>query len=80
MIAIVGTTPHLNNKEDMIRLEKITEFHVKVQEQLRKEANDPHGLLSQEYEGDEVTALSSLLRKITGQPVSDNAGGFIYYK
>ena len=78
MIAIVGTTPHLNNKEDMIRLEKITEFHVKVQEQLRKEANDPHGLLSQEYEGDEVTALSSLLRKITGQPVSDNAGGFIY--
>ena len=76
LVALVGTTPRLGCEEERRRLDIIEEFHIRVQNQIRREADDANGLLSTEM--DQSIALCSLLRKVVAPPLSNDDGGFFF--
>ena len=76
LIGLVATTPLLKSEQDELRLETITSFHNKVQEQIRTEAKDPNGVLS--GGACTIALLCSLVRKVTKPPVPDGEGGFFF--
>ena len=76
LIAIVATTPP-SGDQYRLRLEKIENFQIKVQEELRRIAGNPDGHLTEE-QGDHIKTLCSLIRTVEDSPASDGSGGLVF--
>ena len=76
LIAIVATTPPTSDQH-RLRLEKIENFQIKVQEELRRIGGNPDGRLT-EGQGDHIKTLCSLIRTVGDSPLSDGSGGLVF--
>lgn len=76
LIAIVATTPPTSDQH-RLRLEKIENFQIKVQEELRRISGNPDGHLTEE-QGDHIKTLCSLIRTVGDSPLSDGSGGLVF--